>query len=110
MTLLTDAEARRQICPHIRAMTNEASVRLYGAKPAYKQAHCQGSDCVMAWRFAERGRDKFFVTYAGKPEAEWAWNPAAHPEAKVRESYKDAIVRVESDVGKGYCGIAGKPL
>lgn len=64
---------------------------------------CIGSMC-MAWRNAAKGRDRYFVTYEGKPEEEWNWNPTNN------RHYEGAKVRIVPSEQPGYCGLAGNPI
>lgn len=52
MTLLTDTEAREQLCPHMTHCWNESQVAQDKTPAIYVQCMCQGSDCKMAWRWA----------------------------------------------------------
>lgn len=63
--VLTEEEARKQICPFIRYCINEDAVMQHRAQPLYVQQSCQASDCKMAWRWV--GHERGYCGIAGKP-------------------------------------------
>jgi hypothetical protein len=49
--MLTEEEARKQVCPLIRYCANEADVIGGDASAIYHQQNCQASDCKIGWRW-----------------------------------------------------------
>lgn len=68
--LLTEKEARAQVCPFIRCTINLAETK-GGAFPMYVHLNCQASECKMAWRWSSdtnRAQAVGYCGMAGKPE------------------------------------------
>jgi hypothetical protein len=77
MTWVTEVTAKAQICPHIRYCVNEVGVIQNREPPIYVHQNCQGSVCVMAWRWEPRLRISMhaddlpragYCGISGKPE------------------------------------------
>jgi hypothetical protein len=83
--LLTEEDARRELCPHITYCINERSVIQDRASAIYQHQNCQASDCRMAWRW-------------GEPSV--MYRPLAAPVE---------TMAVATLPRRGYCGISGKP-
>lgn len=49
--LLTDQQARQEICPLIRYCANEVDVVQEARAPIYLHQTCQGADCKIGWRW-----------------------------------------------------------
>lgn len=64
MTLLTEAEARQEICPLIRYCVNEADAVHHGKQPIYLHQICTGSDCKIGWRWQ---KDTDFLEVGEQP-------------------------------------------
>lgn len=109
--LLSEDEARQEMCPFIRYTINEMAVLQGGVHPLVEHAPCRASACRMAWRWGAEPRVRFFVTAPDAPEEEWQWDPSAlaHVGPAGTDYYKDYTVRKVTDPRKGYCGAAGKP-
>lgn len=101
---MTEDEAKAKWCPFVRFVPAVAAEhpafpnRPFVADGLGDQTRCIGSAC-MAWREHYQPRP-FLVTYAGKPEEPWAWDPTGHAE------YETASVR-PNDERFGHCGLAG---
>ena len=99
----TEAEAKTKWCPMARLggggihSTRNRPFRIDEGK----HVNCITTDCMM-WRTAKPFRKKFFVSYNGKPEEEWNWDPTNH------KGYEGASVRIVEPEAYGYCGLAGK--
>ena len=68
--LLTDEEARKQICPFIRYCVNPGDVIAFGYHPIYDNQLCQGLDCKMAWRIRHTNSVYGYCGIVGKPNIE----------------------------------------
>lgn len=92
MTMLTEEEARKEICPFIKHCVNEIDVIQDGRAPIYVQQLCQASNCKMGWRW-----DRM--------------NEPLSNEAKVRAGTAVglAIALQPRTYERGYCGACGKP-
>ena len=92
MAVMTEVEARKQVCPFIRYCVNEADVVHHGRAPIYVQQLCQASRCGMAWR----------------------WYPTREPlspEARARAGMATGLAEAlqPRTYERGYCGACGKP-
>ena len=83
--MLTDKQARENICPLIRYCVNQTGVVQDRDSAIYEHAPCQGSECSIGWRWAESERAARY-RIPGDP--------------------KDADL---SGTRLGYCGAFGRP-
>lgn len=98
--MLTEDQAINRECPLIRYCANEIAVANEGATAIHAHANCRASQCV-GWRWGRGPGQKVFVTYNGKIEEQWSWNPTG------AAGYEGAIVRVVTEPARGFCGYAG---
>ncbi|MCK1577882.1 hypothetical protein [Bradyrhizobium sp. 174] len=64
--MLTEEEARKQVCPFIRYCTNEVGVVAERESAIHYHQSCQGSDCKIGWRWAsERDEATGNLGYCG---------------------------------------------
>ena len=116
--LLTETEAKKKWCPHVRAAishedNNACNAGVEGSRvPSY--SCCVGSGCMM-WRWAEdiprrrwvntaNGND---MTDPGSPPnvpESWEFCPADDEDSCWVEPQGEATAR-----RRGYCGLAGRP-
>lgn len=104
---MTEEEARKKWCPHVRFAMHEGdgAGAANRADVGFKDWNtCLGSDC-MAWRKMLVGPFYWMVELDGKPEVRWAWDPTE------AESYKGRVKvsGPHSPADEGFCGLAGAP-
>lgn len=92
--LMTEKEARGQICPLIRYCVNELSVAQDGASAIHVHQNCQASDCKPGWRW----RSKRSVVFSDRPSGDDGLIGSINE----RQNY-------EGDEPRGYCGAFGRP-
>lgn len=104
---LTEQEARRELCPHMRHCVNEADVaNQHGRAAVYEHSLCQGARCRMAWRWQvqEQGlRSKIEAIRKHRGDTGASLVDAKNFIEARPHLYDQGAER------KGYCGISGRP-
>jgi hypothetical protein len=91
--MLTEEEARKNVCPLIKYCINEPDVIGDGRPALYVHQNCQASDCKIGWR--------------------WDLIPAPLSAGKVvaaGTAVSLAYALQPRELVRGYCGAFGKPV
>jgi hypothetical protein len=78
MTLITEAEAKKKLCPMMRHCSNEQSVIQDKDQPIYSHFNCVASEC-MAWTFVPQmhSRDVELWSRSKNQKVNSAWGDDA---------------------------------